>query len=433
MKFVMFTAAVVAGSKPEQIHIALGPSPTSMAVQWSQETTSLTKVKYGPTADKLEWTADTAVYPFTDGGSEKHLNTHHVARMTSLSPSEEYFYKVGNKADGWSDVFSFSAAPTQETIKFPVRFGIWGDMGIANASAILSEVTDVIDNGKSFDMILHVGDFAYNMDNDNGHLGDHFMNDIQHIATKIPYMVDVGNHEVAYGFSHYTERFRLIGDSFAPRDYPTVSSSDGDGFNNWFYSHDYANVHFVAISTEIYFNYADTDLLKNQYDFIDADLKLVDRAKTPWVVVHGHRPCYCSCDDDCGDDAARTREGVDGKFGLEELLHKHNVDLYIAGHEHNYERMFDVYKNETTKTTTNPKETIHIITGDAGGPEGHEVFTLAQPERTAFRTDGFGYSEMTVYNDTHLHWQQFQGEDKNDKMFGNAAVIDQFWLVNENH
>jgi len=178
-------------------------------------------------------------------------------------------------------------------------------------------VTDVVDDGHSFDMILHVGDFAYNMDNNNGKLGDDFMNDIQHIATQIPYMVCVGNHEVAYDFSHYTERFRVVGDSFAPASYPTVHSGNGEGFNNWFYSHDFANVHFVAISTEIYFDYADTDLLAAQWNFVKDDLEKVDRKKTPWVVVHGHRPCYCSCDDDCDDAAALVRDGVEGQFGLE--------------------------------------------------------------------------------------------------------------------
>jgi len=95
--------------------------------------------------------------------------------------------------------------------------------------------------------------------------------------------------------------------------------------------------------------------------------------------------------------------------------------------------MYDVYKNETTQTTTNPAHTIHIITGDAGGPEGHETFTRPQPDLTAFRTDGFGYSQMTVYNDTHLLWEQRQGEFYSDRSFANAKVIDSFWLVQENH
>lgn len=46
-------------------------------------------------------------------------------------------------------------------------------MGSTNAQ-ILHSVTTEVQEGK-FDMILHVGDFAYNMDNDNGRNGDVFM------------------------------------------------------------------------------------------------------------------------------------------------------------------------------------------------------------------------------------------------------------------
>lgn len=48
-----------------------------------------------------------------------------------------------------------------------------------------------------YDFIIHVGDFAYDMHDDNGALGSQFLNSIQPIATKLPYMVCPGNHENA--------------------------------------------------------------------------------------------------------------------------------------------------------------------------------------------------------------------------------------------
>ena len=41
------------------------------------------------------------------------------------------------------------------------------------------------------------GDFAYNMDTENGRVGDAFMNQIQSVAAYLPYMTSVGNHEEA--------------------------------------------------------------------------------------------------------------------------------------------------------------------------------------------------------------------------------------------
>lgn len=158
--------------------------------------------------------------------------------------------------------------------------------------------------------------------------------------------------------------------------------------------------------------------------FVEADLAAVDRTKTPWVIVHGHRPLYCSCDADCDDSAKTVRDG------MEEIFYKYGVDMYICGHEHNYERMYDVYKNETTQSTVNPPATTYVVTGDAGGPEDHESFELPQPDRTAFRTDAFGYSRMTVYNETHLFWEQVEC-DTDDNV--QDTVIDSTWLVVEEH
>ena len=45
----------------------------------------------------------------------------------------------------------------------------------------------------TFDMIIHVGDFAYDMYEDNGSRGDVFMEQIEPIASKIPYMTCPGN------------------------------------------------------------------------------------------------------------------------------------------------------------------------------------------------------------------------------------------------
>jgi len=34
--------------------------------------------------------------------------------------------------------------------------------------------------------------------------------------------------------------------------------------------------------------------LRQQFEWIEADLGSVDRSKTPWIVMMSHRPMYCS-------------------------------------------------------------------------------------------------------------------------------------------
>ena len=89
-------------------------------------------------------------------------------------------------------MFWFATPPANSDIWSP-HIAIYGDMGVENAMALpfLQEETQ----SSVYDAILHVGDFAYDMHNNNGEIGDEFMRIIEPIAAYVPYMVAVGNHE----------------------------------------------------------------------------------------------------------------------------------------------------------------------------------------------------------------------------------------------
>ena len=53
---------------------------------------------------------------------------------------------------------------------------------------------------------------------------------------------------------------------------------------------------------------------------------------------------------------------------------------------------------------------VHITTGSAGCQEHHDGFLPKQPEWSAFRSNDYGYSRMTVFNKTHLNIQQVSDE-----------------------
>lgn len=96
------------------------------------------------------------------------------------------------------------------------------------------------------------------------------------------------------------------------------------------------------MSTELYFGVKSdpAGTLKAQYEFIEADLQKANanRANVPWIVVHGHRSIYCSCDGDCDASATIVRDGIVGQYGMEKLFFKYGVDFFFNGHEHDYER-----------------------------------------------------------------------------------------------
>ena len=104
-----------------------------------------------------------------------------------------------------------------------------------------------------------------------------------------------------------------------------------------FYSWNDGLVHYLAVNTNLPGN---PELWNAQWEWIQADLLATNRTETPWVIAHGHQSMYCSCDGDCDGAATNVRDGPygNGTFGLEELFFKHGVDLFINGHEHDYER-----------------------------------------------------------------------------------------------
>lgn len=166
------------------------------------------------------------------------------------------------------------------------------------------------------------------------------------------------------------------------------------------------------MSTEIPFGVSGDgpDLRLAQYAWLEADLRRANanRHRVPWVIVHGHRSVYCSCDDDCDESASILRDGPwgNGTLGYEDLFFAAGVDLFINGHEHDYERNWPTYKGNSHQSNVDPKSTVYLVTGAAGCQELHEPFTRPQPARSAFRSNNFGYSVMTIHNSTHLQIQQ---------------------------
>ncbi|RKL32467.1 Acid phosphatase [Fusarium proliferatum] len=156
-----------------------------------------------------------------------------------------------------------------------------------------------------------------------------------------------------------------------------------------------------------------------QYHWLAEDLGKVDRCKTPWVVVMGHRPMYSS--HDSSNYHLHLREAFEG------LFLKNKVDLYIAGHVHWYERLKPIrncdvdhraIKNDSEKHgvyEVRPGHSmVHLINGAAGNIESHATInkSLPIPDITAHRNiTSFGFSKLTVFNETTLSWKFIQGHD----------------------
>lgn len=111
--------------------------------------------------------------------------------LKNLKPDTRYEYVCGS-SNGWSPVFSFKTVKSDFSNWSP-HIAIYGDLGNENAQSIPRLQQDT-ERGM-YDAIIHVGDFAYDMDSENGTVGDEFMKQLEPIAAYVPYMVCPGNHE----------------------------------------------------------------------------------------------------------------------------------------------------------------------------------------------------------------------------------------------
>lgn len=336
---------------PQQIHLALGHSPDYMTLQWAtydQYCTTSSRVKYGTNLKNVDFfeIINGECFKFDLGYNEvdvrdQLLQSHHVTKLINLKPSTKYFYQIlGNStSEEISDVFYFISSPNAITLKdhLPHRFLIFGDLASSNSpptnsSTIMPWISPECQN-LDYDLAIQLGDFAYDFSRLNGVVGRIFMEEIQNFTAYVPLHVNFGNHEVRYDYAHATEFFRNMPSN---QDHTTVVTFNGEAPNNWFYSWNYGLVHFITILSEIYWDHP--ELIQTQLNWLEQDLIKANnnRSEAPWIIVNGHRSMYCSCDGDCDSDAARLRSGFpvggNSNNGIESLLYKYGVDLYLNGH-----------------------------------------------------------------------------------------------------
>ncbi|CAD5231609.1 unnamed protein product [Bursaphelenchus xylophilus] len=400
--------------QPEQIHLSYGGHPSTYLVTWlTFDDTQSSQVQFGDDLI-MRFNATSEISRFVDGGKKKTARYIHRAVIKGIQPGKRYFYRVGSDF-GWSSLYSFVGLKQRAEGGFKVA--VYGDLGNINARSLGKLQRQAQD--REFDLVIHNGDLAYNMDDDNGKFGDEFMRQIEPMAAYLPYMVSPGNHEKRYNFSHYINRF-------------TMPGSD----HNLYYSFDLGDAHYIAYSSEIYYanQFYDKSHIQRQYEWLRDDLKEANknRENVPWIIVYGHRSMYCSdVEGDCTRVEKKMREGIDeySTFGLESLFYEYGVDLIIGAHEHNYERHWPLFNftvyNGTEGPYVDPPAPVHIVTGSAGcqGKTNHFADPIAP--WSAFRSSHYGFSRMQVFNKTHLYFEQV--------MASADKVEDSFWIIKSEH
>jgi hypothetical protein len=179
-----------------------------------------------------------------------------------------------------------------------------------------------------------------------------------------------------------------------------------NGNGVFWYSFDYGMIHTIVLSSE-----HNLSPSSSQYEWLENDLQKVNRSVTPWLVVESHRPLYCSLnipkDSIVGDSMRRE---------FEHLLHQYNVDLFLAGHYHIYQRSC----NGLYQSKCNVGGPAHITIGSAGADLDLTASLLRRSWSASFLRE-HGYGRISVMNSSVLHFEFISNED--------GSVKDEAWLM----
>ncbi|KAK7244923.1 hypothetical protein RIF29_39752 [Crotalaria pallida] len=371
-------------SDPQQVHISL-VGKDKMRVSWITEdkhTKSL--VEYGTKSGEYtsQATGGHTSYQYFFYNSGK---IHHVV-IGPLQPSTTYYYRCG----GLGPEFSFKTPPS----KFPVEFVIVGDLGQTEwTKATLQHV-----DSTNYDVFLLPGDLSYA--DTQQPLWDSFGRLVEPYASKRPWMVTEGNHEIEtfpiiypHGFKAYNHRW------------PMPFEESGSA-SNLYYSFEVAGAHIIMLGS-----YTDFDHKSDQYKWLQNDLANVDRKRTPWVIALLHAPWY-------NTNEAHQGEGESMRQEMEELLYNASVDLVFAGHVHAYERFTRIYDNKA-----NSCGPLYVTIGDGGNREGLALMFKDPPSPLSlYREPSFGHGRLRILNETHAHWSWHRNNDSD------AIVADDVWI-----
>jgi len=161
------------------------------------------------------------------------------------------------------------------------RMLVLADFDLSAASKPMTDRLPNLDR-KKYDMVMHVGDFAYNIQNQKGARGDEFFDTMsQSFAREIPYVVVAGNHELHDKGRMFDFRFKM----------PNSGNLQDRG--NHYYSFDYKGVHYVTIDWDYVFNLNPGDksaaLMWLKKDLENAH----NNPSINFKVFFSHRPIYC--------------------------------------------------------------------------------------------------------------------------------------------
>eukprot|EP00756_Hemistasia_phaeocysticola_P036841 Hpha_TRINITY_DN16663_c1_g2::TRINITY_DN16663_c1_g2_i1::g.181626::m.181626 len=454
----------------EQLNLQLASSDTVVAAFVTYETlpTSPPEAMIGTSESEMS-KVEGVSHEYSPSKDRKYIMNY--VTFKGLSPRKTYYYKVksGSSSCAWTPVYSFRA-PYQDGV---TRIASYGDMGHSWHNNMGNMKADC--EAGRIDAIVHMGDHAYNIGMTDDRRGDAYMNVFQPVLQSCPWLPIIGNHEKSDGskggYEHYEEIAlgEKIGQA-ALNVHSTATSALGQHLSlGTLYGA--ATNGVVPSNTSRYtstniglLHIAGIDLMNfdtKQKEWLEANLKAANenRKQVPWIIVAAHYQIYHVSVEENRDASAEMFFSEDSEAlknetlrwrkcttpgcrtlgdwvdetasAVEPLLIKYGVDIFNAGHIHDYEASWPMKNNVVCqKNYTNPRCTVFIVEGNGGVPGCHGDCTVSDCSSKApwCRVHGNAcgaYGRYTIPNATTLHYEHVVNS--------NGKVLDSITITQPSH
>ena len=293
-------------------------------VRWRTDVATDSRVTYGPTRGSPDQVAEVAA-----------PTTEHEVPLRGLTPGTEYCYSIGtcSKMLSESDDSQFFFTPPVPSTTQPVRIWVIGDSGTGDTNA--KAVRDAyyrFAGTRHTDLWLTVGDNAYDNGTDNQYQRTLF-EVYPSLSKRAVLWPSIGNHDLHTIEVKGKPVFKVKKSPVAPYHeiftLPTHGEAGGvPSQTEYYYSFDFANVHFVCLDSEGSDRTADGPMAT----WLKKDL---EQTRADWIIAYCHKPPYSKGHHD-SDASAMARF----RAAFVPILEEGGADLVLGGHCHSYERSF---------------------------------------------------------------------------------------------
>lgn len=304
------------------------------------------------------------------------------------------------------------------------------DLG-KNGSVTVNE----LNSEDAVDLYLLLGDYAYDIHDENGEKGRLYFNEMEPTFASQPVLMIAGNHEYFDYFAFFYAKLTFPGDPYLgdaflftgpDKDYSFGPDLISENMQQDLNARDSGHSYHVIIR-DIFILTVNMDLILSQNILFTGFIERLSReleelSEFNHKLFVTHRPLYCS------QVGLFTRDCIANNFFLEplnELLNYHDFNLFMMAHVHCYERMIPLMKftpiykmlierpqrsilslaPQNTFRNTRVVTSVSVISGSAGSDhlfDHHDVTEIEYLMFTRQTTPGFNSLSFYTLNGVPL-------------------------------